>query len=100
PNCLQQPPSASPYNQSIAGSWKASMQTESLTAAESSPKASRPLHRILIVDDHAALRKGVRSFLESQGRWSVVAEAQTGHEALQAARDTQPDITILDYSLP
>jgi DNA-binding NarL/FixJ family response regulator len=77
------------------------MQTESLSATESSPKAtSRPLHRILIVDDHAALRKGVRSFLEAQGRWSVVAEAQTGHEALQAARETQPDITILDYSLP
>ena len=61
---------------------------------------SKPLTRILIADDHQALRQGVRTFLETQDRWQIVAEASDGHDALKAARDTQPDIAILDYSLP
>ncbi|WIA54134.1 response regulator transcription factor [Sphingobium sp. WTD-1] len=61
---------------------------------------SKPLTRILIADDHQALRQGVRTFLETQDRWQIVAEASDGHDALKAARETQPDIAILDYSLP
>jgi DNA-binding NarL/FixJ family response regulator len=55
--------------------------------------------RILIADDHEALRKGIRSTLESREGWRIVAEAEDGRDALRLARETQPDIAILDYSL-
>lgn len=58
------------------------------------------VRRILIADDHQAMRQGVRSFLDSHSGWEVVAEAGDGREALRLARETQPDIAILDYSLP
>lgn len=59
-----------------------------------------PLRKILIADDHEAMRQGVRSFLESRSEWHVVAEAADGHAALELALQTQPDIAIIDYSLP
>jgi DNA-binding NarL/FixJ family response regulator len=58
------------------------------------------LRRILIVDDHDAVRRGIRALIETRPNFTVVAEAATGHEALEAARQTSPDIAILDYSLP
>lgn len=60
----------------------------------------RDLRRILIADDHQAVRQGVRNFLESRDGWQVVGEAENGREALQLARETRPDIAILDYALP
>jgi DNA-binding NarL/FixJ family response regulator len=58
------------------------------------------LRRILIVDDHDAVRRGIRALIETRPNFTVVAEAATGHEALEAARRSSPDIAILDYSLP
>jgi DNA-binding NarL/FixJ family response regulator len=63
-------------------------------------QVSTPLRRILIADDHAAIREGIRSLLASHPNWQIVGEASDGHEALRLARQLQPDITILDYSLP
>jgi len=60
----------------------------------------RPLRRILIADDHQAIRQGVRTFLESREGWQIVGEVANGRDALRLARETQPDIAILDYSLP
>jgi DNA-binding NarL/FixJ family response regulator len=54
----------------------------------------------LIADDHDIIRRGVRMLLETRPNYQVVAEAASGREALQLARDTQPDIAIVDYSLP
>ncbi len=56
--------------------------------------------RILIADDHAVVRSGVRRILEGQRNWSVVAEAANGKEAIAEAIATNPDIAILDHSLP
>lgn len=56
--------------------------------------------RILIADDHQAMRQGVRSLLESHPAYQVIAEAGDGREALNLARENKPDIAILDYSLP
>lgn len=56
--------------------------------------------RIIVVDDHAIVRRGVRALLESHEGWEVVAEATTGREALEAVRQNQPDIVVMDLSLP
>jgi DNA-binding NarL/FixJ family response regulator len=56
--------------------------------------------RILIADDHEVVRSGLRMILESQPGWQVVAEAADGKEAIAQARATQPDVAILDYSIP
>jgi len=56
--------------------------------------------RIVIVDDHSVVRRGVRALLESQPGWEVVAEAQTGREAVEVVRRLQPDIVVIDLSLP
>jgi DNA-binding NarL/FixJ family response regulator len=56
--------------------------------------------RILIADDHEAICKGVRAILENREGWQIIAEARQGHEALRLAREIQPDIAVLDYSLP
>lgn len=58
------------------------------------------MKRVMIVDDHDALRRGIRALVESRPNFTVVAEAATGYEALEQARQTSPDIAILDYSLP
>jgi DNA-binding NarL/FixJ family response regulator len=56
--------------------------------------------RILIVDDHAVVRRGVRALLESQTHWEVAGEATTGREAVDAAKRLRPDIVVMDLSLP
>jgi DNA-binding NarL/FixJ family response regulator len=56
--------------------------------------------RILIVDDHAVVRRGVRALLESQPGWEIAAEATTGREAIDLARQLQPEIVVMDLSLP
>lgn len=56
--------------------------------------------RILIADDHEVVRSGLRSILEAQPNWEVVAEAADGKEAVVKALETKPDIAVLDYSLP
>ena len=61
---------------------------------------SSPNRRIIIVDDHDAIRRGIRQLLESKPYYQVVGEAANGREGLELARQTQPDIAILDYSLP
>jgi two-component system, NarL family, response regulator LiaR len=60
--------------------------------------------RVLIVDDHAMVRQGLRTFLELQDQSSlpieVTGEAANGLEAVELARQTQPDIVLLDLMMP
>jgi DNA-binding NarL/FixJ family response regulator len=56
--------------------------------------------RILIADDHDVVRAGVRTILQSQPGWEVVAEASDGKEAIDKALATRPDVAVLDFSLP
>ena len=60
--------------------------------------ASRP--RILIVDAHAIVRRGIRDLIVGSGDLSVCGEASGGEEALVKAKTLQPDLVVLDVSLP
>ncbi|MED5545273.1 MAG: response regulator transcription factor [Pseudomonadota bacterium] len=61
---------------------------------------SSPVRRIVLADDHEAIRLGVRSVISSHPDWRVVGEAGDGREALELVRSVRPDIAIIDYSLP
>ena len=56
--------------------------------------------KILIVDDHAQFRVGIRNILEREPDLEVVAEAEDGRTALDAAFATNPDVILMDLSLP
>ncbi|MEM1294127.1 MAG: response regulator transcription factor [Verrucomicrobiota bacterium] len=56
--------------------------------------------RILLVDDHLIVRRGLASLIDDEPDLEVVAEAGTGAEALQKYSETEPDVTILDLRLP
>jgi DNA-binding NarL/FixJ family response regulator len=56
--------------------------------------------RILIVDDHLIVRRGLRSFLKSYARWQVCGEAARGNEAVTKAKQLRPDIVLLDINMP
>ncbi len=60
----------------------------------------RPSLRILIADDHAVVRFGLRTILTNQEGWEVVGEAKSGAEALAMALQLQPDIVLLDINMP
>src|SRR5205823_1845831 len=55
--------------------------------------------RVLIVDDHAVVRAGLRMLIDSQPSMKVVAEAGTRAESVQAAAREQPDIVLLDLDM-
>jgi two-component system, NarL family, response regulator NreC len=55
---------------------------------------------ILLVDDHKVLRDGLRALLESENGMTVVAEADTGAQAITLAQSHQPDVIVMDLGLP
>ena len=56
--------------------------------------------RVLLADDHAVVRKGIRQFLEEAGDIDVIAEADDGAEALRQIEELQPDVAVLDIRMP
>lgn len=58
------------------------------------------LVRVLLADDHAVLRSGLRLLLTSQNEYEVVGEAASGNETLSLAEQLQPDLVLLDLSMP
>ncbi len=56
--------------------------------------------RILIVDDHEAVRAGVRAILASRNDMEVCGEAWNGQEAIEKALELRPDLIILDINMP
>ena len=56
--------------------------------------------KILIVDDHAVVRRGVKALLETRRGWHVLAEAANGQEAVQETKKHKPAVVVLDISLP
>jgi DNA-binding NarL/FixJ family response regulator len=56
--------------------------------------------RVLVADDHAIVRTGIRHVLEREPGFTVVGEAATGAEALELASSLRPDVVVLDISMP
>jgi DNA-binding NarL/FixJ family response regulator len=56
--------------------------------------------RVLIVDDHDAVREGLVSVVSRQADMSVIAEARNGQEAVEQYRRYQPDVTLMDLRMP
>lgn len=56
--------------------------------------------RILIADDHEIFRRGLRSLLESHAEWQVCGEATDGQDAVERVRELNPDVVVLDITMP
>lgn len=56
--------------------------------------------RIVVADDHAVVREGVRRVLDDEPGFSVVGEASTGREVLRVIEESDPDVVLLDLGLP
>jgi two-component system, chemotaxis family, chemotaxis protein CheY len=56
--------------------------------------------RILVVDDVPAIRHSMRLYLEQEGDWTICGEAENGKVAIDRVRELQPDLVILDLSMP
>jgi two-component system, NarL family, nitrate/nitrite response regulator NarL len=72
------------------------MKTETLNP----PAAEMATKRILIVDDHEVMRLGIRNLLESRPTWNICAEACNGQEAVEKALQCEPDVVIMDVTMP
>lgn len=55
---------------------------------------------VLLVDDHAMFRAGIKALLEAEGRLEVVGEASSGDEAVELVRRLKPDVVVMDLSMP
>jgi DNA-binding NarL/FixJ family response regulator len=55
---------------------------------------------VLLVDDHALVRRGFRRMLEDDPGIKVVGEASDGHEAVEAAIALRPDVVVMDFAMP
>jgi len=58
------------------------------------------LTTVLLVDDHAVVRAGLKALLEASGRVEVVGEASSGEEAVRKTRSLGPDIVVMDLAMP
>jgi len=75
----------------------------SLTGAASEtskPSPSKKPIRLMIVDDHPVVRKGITFCLQGRGNIKVIGEASSGSEALTLARELKPDVVLMDIDLP
>lgn len=56
--------------------------------------------RVLVADDHAVFREGIRLLLETQGGFEIVGEAAGGDEAVELTRSLRPDVVLMDIGMP
>ena len=56
--------------------------------------------RVLIADDHAVLREGMRNLLQQEKDFDVVGEAGDGEEAVKLANELKPDVVLMDIVMP
>jgi DNA-binding NarL/FixJ family response regulator len=56
--------------------------------------------RILVVDDHAVIRRGVQGILSTYPEWQLCGEADNGQDAIRLAAELAPEVVIMDVSMP
>ncbi|MGH9551636.1 MAG: response regulator transcription factor, partial [Terriglobales bacterium] len=56
--------------------------------------------RILVVDDTQAIRRSLRLHLEMETDWEICGEAENGRDAVERVKELQPDVVLLDLSMP
>jgi DNA-binding NarL/FixJ family response regulator len=56
--------------------------------------------RLLIADDHPVFRYGLKALLETEPGFEIVGEASNGEEAVKLAREVQPDVILMDITMP
>src|SRR4026207_1338028 len=61
---------------------------------------NEPKIRVVLADDHAVLRAGLKALLNVEPDIEVVGEAEDGAAAVEAARDVQPDVIVMDIQMP
>ncbi len=61
---------------------------------------SSPAARLLLAEDHALVREGMRAMLESEPDLEVIAEAENGRQALELCRELEPDLILMDVRMP
>jgi DNA-binding NarL/FixJ family response regulator len=76
------------------------MSSKTTPYTEGSPLMTSNPYRILVADDHAVVRRGLRVLLESQPGIEVCCEASTGTEALESVKKFKPDMVVLDLTMP
>ena len=70
------------------------------SSQDSNHASTRAVIKILIADDHAVVRAGIRQFLSGHSDLCVIGEASTGAEVLDYVRKEEPDVVVLDISMP
>jgi DNA-binding NarL/FixJ family response regulator len=55
---------------------------------------------VLLAEDHMIVREGLRALLEAEGDIEVIGEAETGRQAVQLARELQPEVVVMDIAMP
>jgi two-component system, NarL family, response regulator LiaR len=75
------------------------MNTNPVEASEDPISTTKPI-RVLIVDDHAMVRKGLNSFLKNEPTLELVGEARDGREAIEACEQLKPDVILMDLVMP
>jgi DNA-binding NarL/FixJ family response regulator len=56
--------------------------------------------RVLVVDDHAFIRRGIQSLLHAFPEWEFCGEADNGEDAIRLARELRPEVIIMDVTMP
>lgn len=56
--------------------------------------------RILVADDHDVVREGIRTLLQTRPDWEICDEAANGREAVEKAKQSKPNVVVLDFSMP
>lgn len=74
--------------------------THAYQVKDSSPSRSVSVIRLLLVDDHAMVRAGLRELLKAERDLEVVAEAANGEAGARLTRELKPDVVIMDLSMP
>lgn len=90
----------SPFRSSTSGGLAAHIQSALQTKDTTRMSKTEKRIKILLVDDHPVVRKGIASCLSQHANLEIIGEAADGREALRKAREMLPDIVLMDIDMP